>query len=186
MLRPGETMVDVGANIGAMSLEAARILGPQGVIHAVEPHPKTASYLKANLKLNQADQVQCHIVALGAESGLSSMTNDRRDDMNYLKSSSHNDPHDLPVRITTLDLLLPSLPHCHLLKIDVEGRELDCVLGARRTLEHTDVLLVEAGDPNSSRFGTTAADLHQKLEQSGFQIFAWEQGRLEPVRLAKY
>lgn len=186
LLRPGETMVDVGANIGAMSLEAASALGPQGKVHAVEPHPKIAKYLQANLKLNGASQVQCHIVAIGATSEVAELTDDRRDDMNYLKDASNSEQSGIRVDVTTLDELFSSLPHCHLLKLDVEGRELECLMGGQRTLERTDMILVEAGDPNSARFGNTSVDLCQKLTEHGFKVHTWDQGRLEPVKIGHY
>ncbi|HEY2573641.1 MAG TPA: FkbM family methyltransferase [Verrucomicrobiaceae bacterium] len=182
---PGETVVDVGANIGAVSLEAALRVGPGGTVHAVEPHPRIARYLKANLALNHASRVQCHEVAVGPVPTRATLTDDRRDDMNYLRDSEAGKVRGIDVTVTPLDELLPSLPECHLLKLDVEGRELECLHGARHLLQRTRFVLVEAGDSNSRRFGSTAADLHQKLTEDGFTVFVVDEGRLDLLSSGK-
>jgi FkbM family methyltransferase len=181
LLKPGDIMIDVGANIGFTVIEGTQAVGAQGVVHAIEPHPMIHRYLEENLTLNQlgAPQVQTHAVAIAdapSETGVQ-FTNDRRDDMNFMLSQPSGAPGaEITVAVTTLDVLFPVLPRCDLLKIDVEGAELSVLRGASNLLKNTRQILVEAGDPNSLRHGSSAHDLLAHLESAGFEVRAMDGG----------
>ncbi len=70
LVRPGDVMVDVGANIGYFSLLAARLAGPSGTVYALEPAASTYAELCANIALNRAVNVVPLQVAAGAEEAL--------------------------------------------------------------------------------------------------------------------
>ncbi|MFC5455667.1 FkbM family methyltransferase [Prosthecobacter fluviatilis] len=179
LLKPGDTMIDVGANIGFTAIEGAQAVGVNGVVHAIEPHPRIHQWLKENLALNQMapPQVQCHAVAVGEaaseKGGL--LTDSRRDDMNFViapgceRHSSMNQK-GITVPVSTLDVMFSDLPRCDLLKIDVEGAELAVLRGASRLLKSTSKVLIEAGDPNSVRHGSSADELLAHLETAGFEV----------------
>lgn len=222
LLKPGGTMIDVGANIGFTALEAARAVGADGCVHAIEPHPSIHRFLTENLQLNGfAGCVTTHETAVtdaAPPDGLLSFSDDRRDDMNSLlgidtgpkaphgmvtntisagersgggkgAASSHSassygqSASSIRVRATTLDELFHDLPRCDLLKIDVEGAELAVLRGAAGLLKRTRQVLIEAGDPNSLRFGVRSADLLAHLEASGFTVTHADPDR-SPVSLA--
>jgi hypothetical protein len=66
LVRPGDTVLDVGANIGAHSVALASFVGPAGRVHAFEPGAETAAFLRANVALNALDErVLVHQVAVG-------------------------------------------------------------------------------------------------------------------------
>jgi FkbM family methyltransferase len=197
LLKPGDTMIDLGANIGFTALEGAQAVGMSGRVHAIEPHPFIHRCLSENLTLNQLGppQVQTYPVAVADEprdTGVQ-FTNDRRDDMNFmLPKSAANSPGTsktiLTVPVTTLDTLFPALLQCDLLKIDVEGAELSVLRGASSLLKHTRQILVEAGDPNSLRHGSTSGDLLAHLQSAGFQVHAMDggEGMNKPVQIKDY
>lgn len=172
-------MIDVGANIGAVTLEGATAVGSTGKIYSIEPHPRIFRYLQSNLILNRATHIQCHAVAIGAESSQGCLTDDRRDDMNHLLGSSS--PHSVAVPIRTLDEMFKDLPACDLLKLDVEGREIECLRGAEKLLERCRNILVEAGEPNSARFGYTPRDLRELLQKQGFDVYTISGIQMSPV-----
>lgn len=186
LLKPGDTMIDVGANIGFTALEGAQAVGRHGVVHAIEPHPFIHRCLEENLGLNQlsSPQVQSYAVAVAEaprETG-AQFTDDRRDDMNFMVpegSVQHSALNDksITVPVTTLDALFPDLLHCDLLKIDVEGVELAVLRGASHLLKNTRQILIEAGDPNSVRHGSNAGDLLAHLESAGFEVRSMDQGK---------
>lgn len=197
LLKPGDTMIDVGANIGFTALEGVQAVGLKGTVHAIEPHPFIHRCLSENLILNHLGppHIQTYPTAVSDEPSDIGVqfTNERRDDMNFMvpKSrapQSNSGKTSLTVPVTTLDALFPALPRCDLLKIDVEGSELAVLRGAPSLLSRTRQILVEAGDPNSLRHGTTSSDLLAHLESAGFQVHAIEgsEGTQQPIQIENY
>jgi FkbM family methyltransferase len=168
-LRPGDTVVDVGSNIGTLTLNAARGVGPRGRVYSFEPHPRTFSFLVDNLKLNHADNVIAHNVALGQTSGQTHLTDKQQDDQNTVVSPEQG----ICVPMRTLDEILVDEQRIQLLKIDVEGYERFVLLGAEKALDRTDVVYWEAWEPHFSRFGYRRADLMQWFEDHGFRTFCF-------------
>ncbi len=197
LLRPGDTMIDVGANIGFTAIEGAQAVGTSGRVYAIEPHPFIHRFLSENLTLNQLGlpQVQTYAVAVAdqpSDTGVQ-FTNDRRDDMNFMLPKSDIPQPDIgrtsiTVAVTTLDAMFPDLPQCDLLKIDVEGAELSVLRGASSLLTRTRQILIEAGDPNSLRHGSRSGDLLTHLETAGFAVRAMDGGfgKDSPVQIENY
>jgi FkbM family methyltransferase len=197
LLKPGDTMIDVGANIGFTAIEGAQAVGTSGRVHAIEPHPLIHRCLSENLALNQLGlpQVQTYAVAVAdqpSETGVQ-FTNYRRDDMNFMlpQATAHPAVEGSPritVPVTKLDALFPILPRCDLLKIDVEGAELAVLRGASNLLKNTRQILIEAGDSNSLRHGSSSGDLLTHLETSGFAVHAMDGGfgKDSPVQIEDY
>ena len=69
LIGPGMTVVDVGANAGVFTLEAAKLVGVQGAVHAFEPSPRDRERLLANVSLNALANVHLHAEALGRATG---------------------------------------------------------------------------------------------------------------------
>ena len=167
-LRPGDTIVDVGANIGSLSLLAAVIAGQTGKVLAVEPHPRIFEFQKRNLALNHAHTVEAHNVALGEAPGELHFSDDRSDDQNSVRT----DGGGIVIPVTTLDALASALPRITLLKIDVEGYELSVLKGADQTLARTACVFYESWEEHLKKWDLATGDVIQKLEQAGFQVFA--------------
>jgi len=194
LLKPGDTMIDVGANIGFTALEGAQAVGMKGIVHAIEPHPVIHRYLEENLALNRfgPPQIQTYAIAVGdapCATGVQ-FTNDRRDDMNFMirQAPAHQSGTDnsrITVPVTTLDALFPTLACCDLLKIDVEGAEVFVLRGATELLKHTRQILIEAGEFNSQQYGVSPADLLHQLNLAGFTVQEADTGR-QPVSLERY
>jgi FkbM family methyltransferase len=119
---------------------AASIAGVQ--VDAFEPASLARARLRANVERNQlADRVTVHDTAVGSVAGESVITTDRGT-MNRLDLSSTGER----VRVVRLDDVLTRPPA--IIKIDVEGFELDVLRGAEATIaSHRPALLVEANDP---------------------------------------
>lgn len=119
------TFVDIGANVGLYTLNAARFLGPAGRILAVEPGPEAARRLRFNLSLNRTDAAITHAdCAIGAEEGVMGLY---LDDSNLGGSSLVRDHggKSTPVRVRPLIGVLAEvgITRIDLLKIDIEGAE---------------------------------------------------------------
>ena len=178
-LRPGDTVVDVGANIGSLSLLASVLTGEEGRVLAVEPHPRIFQFQRQNIALNHAPQVEAHNVALGEATGQLHFTNDRSDDQNHVL----NDDGGIVIPVTTLDTLAAGLPNITLLKIDVEGYELSVLNGASKTLDRTDCVFYESWEQHLRQWGIATGDVIRRLEKAGFQVFKGiKQRRLRRVQ----
>ena len=164
-LKPGDKVIDVGSNIGDTVLTAWRCVGSEGWVWAVEPHPRTFGFLKANLALNHVTNVEAINCAAGDSSGTIRFTDDRRDDMNRVGDGM------LTVPVCPLDQLVACRDTISLLKVDVEGYEKQVFTGAKALLQKTRCLYFEIGRTHFSWFGYQIRDLLQLLESESFQLF---------------
>ena len=168
ILKPGDIYVDVGANIGHLTIEAALIVGNTGSVTAFEAHPRTAEFLRQNILLNKLANVRVAQVAVGENFGWVGFTNQRSDDQN-----SVIDGGEIAVPLITLDALLPDESPT-LLKIDVEGFEKYVLLGADSLLERTVFVYFEAWDEHFKKYGYSFADIFDHLSEKKFQIVAFD------------
>lgn len=135
LVRPGITVVEVGANIGAHTVALARSCAP-GPLYAFEPQQRVFQVLCANLALNDIGNVVALPEAVGKAEGQATLP-----PIDYAKPGNFdgvsvqvtaggtNDPR---VRVRTLESL--ELTACHLLKVNVEGFEPQVLRGARETI----------------------------------------------------
>lgn len=124
-LRPGDTYVDLGANIGSLTLAAARLVGPGGVVVAVEASPPVARILRRNCDLNGLANVQVHACGVSdrhEQLFLRFQTGGNRAGSTFTDvGGTHYDGSGAWVDCRPLADLVP--PRIRLLKLDVEGME---------------------------------------------------------------
>jgi FkbM family methyltransferase len=130
----GDVVLDIGANLGAYSLLLAQWVGPAGRVYAFEPAPETRRGLERHVRLNHcSDRVSISAEAMSASRGFGQFRASGLQGDNRLVNSGV--AGSIPVRTTSIDefcsvhYLAPSL-----IKIDVEGAELDVLKGASRTI----------------------------------------------------
>jgi FkbM family methyltransferase len=133
LLQAGMTAVEVGANIGVLTVPLARLAGPQGRVIAFEPQRIVHQMLCGNLALNAIANVVVHHAAAGRAEGSITVPM-----VNYQALGNFGGISLAPsgegevVPLVTIDQL--GLSACDFIKIDVEGMELDVLLGAAATL----------------------------------------------------
>lgn len=175
----GDYVVDVGGNIGDVSLCFTNKVGQDGHVLTIEPHPRTYQYLLGNLRLNHVTNVSAINCALGQEPGMIGLLDDKRDDMNRVV----NEISAIQVPLKTLDELVEPGYQIHFLKIDVEGFELPVLRGARSVLSRTDCICCELGEVHCERYGYSMADLLSFLCDLGFQLFVQDgPQRISPIQ----
>jgi len=169
LVRPGDTIVDIGANVGSHSIPLAKMLGTTGRVYAFEPHPRTFAYLHANAALNCLPNLHLYNLALGDREGEIAFTDERSDDLNRVLLHGSG---SITVPIKRLDSI-ESLADTaiHLLKIDVEGYELFVLRGASRTLLRTELIFLEANTRHTQEYGTTVQDLADYLKAQGWTLY---------------
>jgi FkbM family methyltransferase len=179
-VREGQTVVDVGANIGILSLAASWLAGPQGRVIAIEAHPKTYEALLDNLRLNGITNVESVNLAVGAAPGSVHFTDRLDDDWNRVDERSGA----IEVPMQTLDDVCGRLERIDLLKIDVEGYELQVLRGAAATLEKTCCVVLEFWAEHARGFGYGSDELLSFMSEHGFQAYRLEEEqavRLTPL-----
>ena len=173
--KPGDVTVDVGANIGEVSIVMSLRAGPTGRVFAFEPNPRIYRYLLGNLALNQCHNVTALNAAVGAAAGTLRMSDGRRDDMNRVV-----DAGEIEVSATTLDE--QNWPGTiALVKVDVEGSELLVLEGAQRTLSRTLCLNCEMSEEHYRRYGYGVADIVAFVRRAGFQTYVANGKRLRAI-----
>jgi FkbM family methyltransferase len=152
-LRPGATFFDIGANVGFVTILASRLVGPAGRVIAFEPVPENAAAIRENLRLNGIDWAEVHEAAVGASAGHAKLI--VSDVSAFSRLATVNVPTgargQIDVKVTSVDEFLAegAAPPPDLVKVDVEGAELEVIDGMRQTLaRHQPAVLCEVHDCN--------------------------------------
>lgn len=132
LIKPGMVVVDVGAHIGFFTLLAAKKVGPAGKVYAFEPNPLSYALLVDNIALNGYQNAVAVQKALSNRTGSAALFLNQRDSM--VSSLYQTKPVTLSkvrVQTVTLDAFLDEKgwPPVHVVKMDVEGSELDVLQG---------------------------------------------------------
>ncbi|GAA0714601.1 hypothetical protein GCM10009105_19310 [Dokdonella soli] len=145
LLRPGDTFVDVGANIGYFTALAAYLVGPDGKVVAVEPMDKNLQLLYATIFSNKFAHVEIHPFAASDVNGLLPMeTGFGTSNGQVILTGARGRLPAMFAQARRLDDMLSGLSTIRLLKIDIEGYELIALSGfAAGLARHRPLLLTE-------------------------------------------
>ena len=187
LLRPGMTVIDIGAHVGYYSLLAARVVGSTGRVISFEPSPDNFELLINNIRLNGFSKIiHAEKAALGDVTGevdlyLSSYnTGDHRiystlsDDDEIFNDGALR--RSVRVAVTGLDEYLGErdIAKVDMVKIDVQGAEIGVLSGMKKTLINNPQLLLftEFWPHGLRRFGTEPLGLLNFLvDEIGFSLF---------------
>ena len=177
LVRPGDTVIDVGANIGWMTLHLAGRVGSTGRVLAFEPAPGAAARLKQHVQINGFDNVDIIPLALG----------DRTQGPRPIKIRSTyrldgvDDTEQAMISTVTLDHYLREHPAGALrfIKIDTDGREAAVFRGSAATLSrYRPNLLFEVAPDSLGEFGSAPDAILSLLERHGYRFL--HVGNLKP------
>jgi FkbM family methyltransferase len=190
-LRPGDVVVDVGANLGYFTILAASLVGNSGSVHSFEPNPRLTPFLLRSIELNHFERfvhltnaaiaeqsgglAALHLSTVAASSGVSSLL-----PLSHLAAG-------LTIEVPLLSLAdycgTRQISNIRLLKVDVEGAELQVIRGMRELLLARRVeLLVCEVQPNE-RDRDAPKHLIEELDAFGYSPFAIsKRGGLQPVQ----
>jgi FkbM family methyltransferase len=129
---PGAVTVDAGANIGALTLSLAQIVGPGGTVVAIEPQRAVFQLLCTNLALNDVNNVRPIHAAAGQSAGQTFIPVPDYSKPGNFGGTEVTDKGGEPAAVVSIDSL--QLPSCQFIKIDVEGQEQSVIAGAATTI----------------------------------------------------
>lgn len=182
LVRPGDTVFDLGANHGVYALMAARLVGAKGRVHAFEPNPRLAQLVDMSLRINGfSERARVHRIAASDRSGVARLffTDSYSGGGSLSGTAEQSDAtgaskHAVDCRLVPLDTLFPD-PQMRLdvIKMDVEGHEGPALRGMRELLARSpDVrIMMEFGPQMMQGSGMAAPEVVALLE--GLGLSAW-------------
>ncbi len=182
-LRKGDIFIDVGANIGLMSLTAAQAVGSTGKVYAFEPVPDVFAILKENVALNNICNIFPFQKALGSKSEQKKIYEQihiNKGSASFIQPDDDNATHH-DVVVDTIDnfIRIMEITSVQLIKVDVEGWELEVLQGARHILseKHAPILCVEYSESFFSH-KKKLVDLYNFIHSvNDYQIFKLKHGK---------
>lgn len=181
LIKPGMGVVDVGAHVGFFTLLAARKVGPSGRVYAFEPDPSTYDLLVENIRLNGYHNVVAVRKAVWKSEGFKELFLNPKDSrVNTLYRSDAVSKRHVSVETISLDDFFQreGWPSVHVIKMDIEGAELDAMEGMGQLLTHSEALsfIIEfAPGPLQAR-GVTNIEYLETLKRLGLRIRLVEDG----------
>lgn len=182
---PGDHVLDVGANLGVFSRFLAKLVGPQGKVHAFEPIPQTYEFLCHNLKLMKLSQVEALPLALSDTPRTDIMViptyrwgSECWYDARIKTEEAKPGWREIRVESQTLDSF--NLPKISFVKCDANYHELAVLRGGLETIRRSHpVMLIEVNpdpdDPTSTAFETFAL-----LAKEGYVPHIFRDGKMTP------
>lgn len=136
LVKEGDTVIDVGANIGTISIPMAKHVGISGKVISYEPQIGLYNLLSKNVELNELTNIESHNSPVGRKSDLTVHIPqvDYESDFNFGSVSMAKDSNGTPAKTICLDDLVEKTSKPSLIKIDVEGMEDEVILGAEKMI----------------------------------------------------
>ncbi len=193
LLSPGDRFVDIGANLGMLTLLGARLVGPGGTVEAFEPNPNCVALLRESLLRNAIPNVNLHALGLSDVDGalVLNLTSSHTGTATMAEVEDAIAMFDVPV-LRGDRVLMPDPKPIKAIKIDVEGHELRVLSGLQRTLElHRPDVVTENVEAQLRRARSSSSEIFAFMSGLGYEPFgigstrAWHGYRLSLVPLLR-
>ncbi len=184
-LKAGDVFWDIGANFGLYTVLAAKLVGADGSVCAIEPDPSNRQCLEANIERNSLTNVRILPFAMGAEEADVEFCSCSQGAYSGLKVTNvPGSVSKVQVKQTALDLLSaePNWEQVSFLKMDTEGAELFVLQGGKRFFEDgpRPVTMIEFSDRSTCSFGYKSKEVREWLSERNYQWFELADNGLKP------
>lgn len=187
-IQTGDVVYDIGGNIGMVTLIAASKAARAGkkiAVHAFEPEPRNFDHLRRNVELNKLGTVKCHKIALAAANGTGQLFvgGEAGTGTHSIVAGDAHGRSSIPITLQTgADFAREHNAPPSVMKIDVEGAELDVLEGFRPLLEKKQIreLLIEVHPESLAASGAGADGVERMLTGLGYKK-VWSRTRAEEV-----
>jgi len=165
MLKPGNVVIEVGANIGAHTLLLSQLVTRSGAVIAFEPQRVLFQTLCANMALNHVTNAYCFQQAVGAKPGavvIPPLDYTKPNNFGGLSLGTYQAGEQVP--LATIDAF--NFAFCHFLKIDVEGMEQQVLEGAAKLIHKFKPVIYLENDRQEK-----SDDLIRHLDSLGYKLY---------------
>ncbi len=152
-IREGDSFIDVGSNIGLMSLFVSKIIGKNGAVYSFEPEPEIFTIFLKNIEINKVVNIFPYNLALGSDKNTATIYSNfdlSRGSASFIKSDKNSLGAEVTVQKLDNFVTKNNISDIRMIKIDVEGWELEVLKGANRFL----------GSPNAPIICIEYSNLH--------------------------
>ena len=177
-LKKGDKVIDIGANIGTVTIEASKKIGDSGKVYSIEPHPQIYKYFIGNIRLNRLKNVKTFNFALGEKNDSVFFSSKRSDDLNSVSITEEGEE----ISLCKLDDLSINESKINLMKIDVLGYEKFVFGGAKKILEITECIHLPIIPSDCERYGYDFNDIFVMLRNLGFQLFTFSEKNISVIK----
>jgi FkbM family methyltransferase len=174
-LTPGAVFVDLGANEGYFTVLASRLVGPQGIVIAVEPQSRLQGVITANLGANNCRNVRLVKAVVSSKTqrvNLALTTAINNGASSLFRSTKYPLPREEVQSFTLGDLFASiEVKRCDLMKMDIEGAEYDALTGAQEVLKRGIIrhMTIEVHDSILERRGLSWSRTHEVILECGYR-----------------
>jgi len=173
LLNPGDCVIDVGVNVGYFSVVCAQWVGFKGKVHAIEASPVMFERFRQCVAEVAGGPIRVYHSAVWQSSGVVSFHVATNSGWSALRENATFETlTTVQVSAITLDefMLRENIQRVRVLKLDIEGAEINALMGAPALLKSgiVDYILVEVEPNRLKAFGHTGQELAYLLEQNGY------------------
>lgn len=169
-LQPGDTFLDIGANIGYFSLLAAKRVGPTGRVFAVEPVPSNIDAINENLALNPKLEGILEIIPFCATDAAGEVVIHLPPKNCGEATLMDKAGKSIPVRAVRLDSIIDAATArtIRVVKVDIEGAEGLALRGMLGLLPSLELLVVEIHEDGVRQLGGSPDEILEYMRMAGF------------------
>jgi FkbM family methyltransferase len=187
LLQEGDTVIDVGGNVGHFSAVCAAVVGDAGTVHVIEANPTLCDRLRDMADEVPGGPVVVHGCAVWSRSGVTEFHVATETGWSSLvENPTFETACTMVVETTTIDDFVHKerISEVRLLKLDIEGAETDALLGAKESLGRGlfEWILLEAEPQRLRAFGRNGEEISSLMERNGYApVAVVREDRLMPV-----
>jgi FkbM family methyltransferase len=172
ILREGDVVLDIGANIGYYALVESQIVGKTGKVYAVEPVSSTFELLEENLQVNNANNVSSFNFAFGEKDGDSEIYVCNESNLCTMKKNTASSKivSSQTVPVETVDSFLKDKRPPNLIRMDVEGYEYEIFKGMTETIKGNSRILMEFHYGRPFIEPADMTELFRLMEKNNFRV----------------
>ena len=172
-LKRGDKVIDIGANVGTVTLESSKKIENSGKVYSIEPHPQIYKYFIGNVRLNRLKNVKTFNFALGNKDGIAFLSDKHSDDQNSIITNENG----ISVKLKKLDDLEINEDFIDLIILDTIGYEKFIVEGGKDIFKRTKCVHFPVLEKFFKNFDYTYKDIFKILEDIGFKIYEFTEDR---------